>query len=108
MQIKIQHPVYRDGVLEYGEVTAIYDSARKKIGESFNILEKLMFEKMSVREQDYVLANSLGKTLDLKVKVPLRNLGTDKKIKIDNKIYDIYRIDNDDFNTYLYLQVVSK
>lgn len=106
--MQIKHPVYKDGILKYGEVETIYDNARKKIGEDFKVLEKLMFEKMSIREQDYVLANSLGKTLDLKVKVPLRKLGTDKKIKIDNVIYDIYRIDEDDFNTYLYLQAVKK
>lgn len=108
MQTKQNHPVYKDGVLEYGEITTIYDNAKKKIGESFAVVEKLMFENMSRREQDYLLANTLGKTLDLKVKVPFRKLETDKKIRINNLIYDIYKIDEDDFNTYVYLQAVEK
>ena len=108
MQIKQNHPVYRDGILEYGDVTAIYDSSRKKIGENFMFIESLLFEKMSKREEDYTLATSLGKRLDLKVKVPFRELETDKKIRLNNLIYDIYKIDDDDFNTYLYLEAVKK
>lgn len=107
-QLKLNHPVYDDGILEYGEISTIYDSAKRKIGEGFNVLEKLMYKEMSVRDQDYVTANSLGYTLDLKIKVPKRNLSSKKKVKISDLIYDIYKIDFDDINTYIYLQVVKK
>ncbi|MDD4794979.1 MAG: head-tail adaptor protein [Bacilli bacterium] len=105
---KLKHPVYNDGVLEVGQITPKYDKTNKKIGEDFIKEEILMFSELSKRDEDYNLANSLGYVLDVKLKVPRRKISSKNKIKIKDTIYDIYKIDNDNFNTYLYLQVVEK
>lgn len=105
-QKKLNHQSYNDGVLEYGEIVNLYDNAKKKIGETFNSLGKLMFEEMSKRDNDLLLANSLGYSLDIKLKVPNRPFKSSYKIKIESKTYDVYKVDNDDINTYLYCKVI--
>lgn len=107
LQKQLKHQVYNDGVLEYGEIKPIYDSAKKKIDEEFISKGKLMFEEMSKRDDDLMLANSLGYSLDLKLKTPRRAFKSSYKIKIGSQIYDVYKVDNDDINTYLYCKVVG-
>lgn len=102
-----KHQAYNDGVLEYGEIVPIYDNARKKIDEKFSSIGKLMFEEMSKRDEDLLLANSLGYSLDLKLKTPKIPFKSKYKIKIDGQLYDVYKIDYDKGNTYLYCKVVG-
>lgn len=103
---QLNHETYNDGILEYGFISPIFDKSNKKIGEIFTSKDKFCFEELSKRDSDLELANSLGSTLDKKVKIPRRNLNSNYRIKIDSNIYDIYKIDSDKNNTYLYLKMV--
>lgn len=102
-----QHQVYNDGVLDYGKITAQYDSAKKKIGEGFIKSGSLMFGLMKKRDEDLVLANSLGYSLDLKIKTPKINFDSSYKVRIDSIVYDVYKVDFDEVNNYLYCKVIK-
>ena len=53
-----------------------------------------------------IFAQAFGYTLDMKVKVPYRQISTNNKVKIKDDLYDIYKKDEDYPNIYLYLQKV--
>lgn len=103
---KIKHDTYNDGFLSIGRISPIYDRSKKRIGEEFNQIDYLAYSNMSRRDNDYTFAQAFGYTLDMKVKVPFRQISTNNKVKIQNDIYDIYKKDEDYPNIYLYLQKV--
>ncbi len=103
---QLNHEVYNDGVLEYGFMSPIYDKSNKKIGETFTTNSLYCFAELSKRNEDLELANSLGYSLDKKVKIPIRKISPNAKVKIEDEIYDIYKIDSDKLSTYLYLKLV--
>ena len=63
---------------------------------------------MTIRDNDNYVANSLGYTINKKVKVPYRNLPQNIKVKIDDEIYDVIKKDSSDkIDLYLYLQIAT-
>lgn len=105
---KIKHETYNDGFLKYGKIKAIRNENKVKIGEDFEEIAPLPYELMSIRDNDNIVADSLGYTINKKIKVPYRQLQESIKVKIDNEIYDIVKKDSSDkVNMYLYLQIAS-
>lgn len=105
---KIKHETYNDGFIQYGSIKTIRNSSKVKTGETFEIIGKLAYETMSVRDNDNLIADSLGYTIDKKIKVPYRILPENIKVKIDDAIYDIVKKDSSDkVKMFLYLQIAS-
>ena len=105
---KISKDCYVDGLLYYGEIKSKIDKQARKIGEEFIELGKLFFDIMSKRDQDIELANSLQHTLDLKIKTQKVDFKPTYKVKINDDFYDVYSMDSDSNNIYLYLERVIK
>lgn len=73
------------------------------------LLVKLNFEEMSKRQQDVEFASQNGFSLSVKIRtryVPVVN--TKCKVVINDFLYDIYDMDKDGTDLYLYLQEVRK
>lgn len=105
---KIKHETYNDGFLKYGKIKAIRNKNKVKIGEEFAEIALLPYELMSIRDNDNIVADSLGYTINKKIKVPYRHLPENIKVKINNEIYDIVKKDSSDkAKMYLYLQIAS-
>lgn len=106
--IKLKHETYNDGFIQYGAIKTIRNSSKVKTGETFEVLGTLAYESMSVRDNDNLIADSLGYTIDKKIKVPYRILPENIKVKIDKVIYDIVKKDSSDkVKMFLYLQKAS-
>lgn len=94
---------FTDGILRFGVIkTKRYQG--KKIGEEFQETGHLFFNKMSVRQSDYELLAGTDQNIDLKVKT-FFILGVSKeshKVQINNEEYDIYMLDSDADDKYLY------
>lgn len=111
---QMHHHCYNDGLLYYGTVETIrHEKTKEKIGEIIKRKGKVPFAKATIRESDNTIAESLGYTIDLKIKVPIFKEGTDCKVKINERflnnnnetIYDIVKKDiGTDKQIYLYLQ----
>ena len=105
---KLKHEIYNDGFIKYGSIQPIRNKNKVKIGEEFKRIGILPYELTSVRDNDNLIADSLGYTIDKKIKVPYRILPENIKVKINKEIYDIVKKDSSDkINLYLYLQVAS-
>ncbi len=107
-KVKIKHSTYNEGFLEYGSIKTIRNDKKIKTGETFKSIGKLAFQTMTIRDNDNYVANSLGYTINKKVKVPYRNLPQNIKVKIDDEIYDVIKKDSSDkIDLYLYLQIAT-
>ena len=107
-KVKVKHSTYNEGFLEYGSIKTIRNIQKIKIGEKFESIGKLPFQTMTIRDNDNYVANSLGYTINKKVKVPYRSLPKNIKIKIDDEIYDVVKKDSsDNINLYIYLQIAT-
>lgn len=106
---------YNDGILEIYKSKALTTNFSAKINETkksdFIFIMNVYFHEETKRQQDFLFANSLERTLNLKVKVPYT-----KKIKVNHKaiynnyLYDIIYIDfsKDKKELYIYLEEVRK
>lgn len=62
------------------------------------------FGYSSIRQEDLAFADAMGKSLDLKIKVNHSNLiDTSCTARIGDKMFDIYRVDEDRFNKLDYI-----
>lgn len=105
---KLKHQAYNDGIAIYGDIQPLRNSKKVKIGEAFQKKGKLYFELMSIRDNDNIVADSLGYTINKKIKVPYRKLPENIKVKIGTTTYDVVKKDcSDKINLYLYLQIAS-
>ena len=105
---KIKHDTYNDGIASYGTIEPLRNKSKIKIGEKFKPKGTLFYELKTIRDNDNIVADSLGYTIDKKIKVPYRVLPENIKIKINNVIYDVVKRDSSDkVNLYLYLQIAS-
>lgn len=107
---KMKHETYNDGFIEYGNIETIRNDKKVKIGEEIKAMGTLPFELMTIRDNDNIVADSLGYTIDKKIKVPYRNLPENVKVIINKEdiIYDIVKRDSSDkISLYLYLQIAS-
>lgn len=93
---KVNHDTFSDGVLHYGLSETIRDTNRKRIGTNFVSKGKLFYEEISMRDQDVMRINAMGKDLNLKIKTPYRKEAVSyQKIQIEGVEYDVSYIDKD-------------
>lgn len=104
---KNYHEIYNDGILYYGSIKVIKNAKKEKIGEEIQIIGKRPFSFVNIRDNDNIEADSLGYTIDKKIRIPLSPLPQNIKVKLNNDedIYEVKKRDSDDRkNIYLYLQ----
>lgn len=109
-QISKRHETYNDGFIYYGLIKIKRNNKKEKIGEEIEIIGKRPFEYVNIRDSDNNIADSLGYTIDKKIKIPLSELPENIKIKVNNDdtLYEVKKRDSSDSkNIYLYLQKVS-
>lgn len=107
-KMKIKHDTYNDGFIYYGTIETIRNDKMEKTGERIKKIGKLPFERATIRDNDNIVADSLGYTINKKIKVPYRELPKNIKITIndENEIYDVVKKDSSDKkNLYIYLQI---
>lgn len=111
MKFKSRFETYNDGVLFI--CTAVNPASNFNADENpltqddIRSLVKLDYAAVSKRERDLEFAQSVGSSLDLKVKTRLhKSASTSKKVRIGNILYDIFQVDEsvDGKEMYLYLQ----
>lgn len=101
------HEVFNDGFLQYGYDTTQRNGRGKRIGEVFSSKGKLAFQELSARDEDLILASSMGASLDLKIKTryppSFRNISiSNLKCIIEKEKYDAIKVDRDKNKRYLY------
>lgn len=104
---KKYHEIYNDGILYFGSIKVIKNAKKEKIGEEIEMKGKRPFAYVNIRDSDNIEADSLGYTIDKKVRIPLSNFPQNIKVKLNNDddIYEVKKRDSDDkTNIYLYLQ----
>ena len=104
---KNYHETYNDGILYFGNIKILKNAKKEKVGEEIIMQGKRPFAYVNIRYSDNTIAESLGYTIDKKVRIPLSSLPENIKIKInnDNDIYEVKKRDSsDNKNIYLYLQ----
>lgn len=107
---KNYHEVYNDGILYFGSIKILKNAKKEKIGEEIEIKGKRPFANVNVRDNDNIEADSLGYTIDKKIRIPISPLPQNIKVKLNNydDIYEVKKRDSDDNkNIYLYLQKVT-
>lgn len=107
---KNYHETYNDGILYFGSIKVLKNAKKEKIGESIEIKGKRNFSYVNIRDNDNIEADSLGYTIDKKIRIPLSPLPQNIKVKLNDSddIYEVKKRDTDDRkNIYLYLQKVS-
>lgn len=107
---KVKHNTYNDGFIHYGTIEIIRNEKMVKTGEKIKEIGILPYSVATIRDNDNIIADSLGYTINKKIKVPYRNLPQNIKIMLNNEeyIYDIVKKDSSNKESlYLYLQLVS-
>lgn len=109
-KVKVKHDTYNDGFIHYGVIETIRNEKMVKTGEKIKEIGLLPFERATIRDSDNITADSLGYTINKKIKVPYRQLPKNAKITINDEkeIYDIVRKDSSDKRSlYIYLQFAT-
>jgi len=94
---------YNDGFMSYGENQPIYSSTGKRLGASFLPSGRFAYTEMSIRDQDYQMVDTLGRTLDMKITTMYpphfeslqRDRLTSFKVKVKNTLYEVVSADKD-------------
>jgi len=105
--IKLNHQAFNDGLLQFGDIKAVYNAKREKTGETFEAIGSLYFNIMSARESDYMLASQLGYSIDLKIRTPKRqNIDRSHKVKLrgSEDLYEIKYLDFNETDNFIHLQ----
>lgn len=105
-----RHYTYNDGFIKYGLIKIIKNTKKEKIAEEFEIIGKRPFANVNIRDSDNQIADSLGYTIDQKIRIPISVLPQNIKIKINSSdtIYEVKKRDSSDGkNIYLYLQMAT-
>lgn len=110
MILKKKISSYNDGVIGvYREKDTLFntDFNAKTNARTLNDYEHIIdlcFSEENKRQEDFLFANSMGKSLTMKVKTPLVNgIETNYKVILNNFVYDIINIDPDIKNQDLYI-----
>lgn len=104
---KKYHETYNDGILYFGSINILKNAKKEKIGEEIEIKGKRPYANVNIRDNDNIEADSLGYTIDKKIRIPLSPLPQNIKVKLNDSddIYEVKKRDSDDRNNiYLYLQ----
>lgn len=97
---------FNDGYLFYGRRKTLRTDG-KKTGTEFESEGKLAFKEMSIREEDYQVADMSTTTLSLKLKTLyppfFKRIRKNKlKVLIDDVEYDVLKVDPDYRKNFLY------
>lgn len=109
-KVKVKHDTYNDGLIHYGTIKVVRNEKMVKVGEKIEELGILPYALATIRDNDNIVADSLGYTINKKIKVPYRELPKNIKVTINNEkeVYDIVKMDSSDKkNLYLYLQFAT-
>lgn len=104
------HYTYNDGIAYFGLIKILKNAKKEKIGETIEIIGKRPFANVNIRDSDNDIAESLGYTIDKKIRVPLSQIPENVKFKLNNdsQLYEVKKRDSSDGrNLYLYLQIAS-
>lgn len=106
--MKSRFPKYNDGMLKVctQEQQAVDFAAPKnaRSQKDLRMILKLAYEEKSKRDEDIEFAQSIGRSLSLKVKTRLHEkVDPSKKIMIEGKLYSILKIDHDRANREMYI-----
>ena len=106
--MKSRFNTYNNGVLQICEApnTVSDFNAVKNVtaASDLTVLYSLRYAEMSKREKDMQFAESLGKSLDLKVKTPyIKDVSTSHRVLIGKGLYSIYQTDYSADKTTLFL-----
>lgn len=99
---------FNDGVLIILEPSTIRNEQRKKVGVAYSEIGRAFFNTMMLREQDMSNFDNNSSKSVRKVKTLLHPLTAkitknELKIKIDNVIYDVNKVDFDRSYSYFFL-----
>ena len=85
------HYSYNDGYVHFGEIEIIRNEKKIKIGEQIKEIGVLPFSNVTIRDNDNIVASSLGYTINKKIMVPFREIPQNIKVTINNDkdVYDI-------------------
>lgn len=106
--MKMKFSNYNDGFLSiYKDKEIRNDFSAKKNVKSLEGLEfivKLGYDECSKRQQDFEFSETIGRSLNLKVKTRFYKSVTNKqKVLIGNILYDIFEVDTDRAKQEMYL-----
>lgn len=106
--MKTKFSNYNDGFLSiYKDKEIRTDFSAKKNVKSLDDLKfivKLAYDECSKRQQDFEFSETIGRSLNLKVKTRFyKNVTNKHKILIDNILYDIFEVDIDRAKQEMYL-----
>ena len=114
----LNHDPFNDGYMEFGKRQTKFSSTMKNIGSEFVSQGHFAYSEMSAREQDYSMVDSLGGTLDLKLKTMypphFENLQhsdlTSLLVKAKETLFEVVKVDKDRHkgNLFWYLQKVGE
>lgn len=77
-------------------------NARTK--DDFIFIQNFFYEPTTIRTEDYTFAESMGRKITMKVKVPLTDkIKNNHKVILKNVVYDIFKLDSDQINKDLYI-----
>lgn len=100
---------FNDGLLSYGTKETKLSATNKPIGYTFKEQGNLFFSELSARDQDFELAKTKGKELELKIKtfyppqlMPREIDKSDLILIIDNIEYETFKVDSDADKKYLF------
>lgn len=106
---------YNDGILEIykskGNLTTFSGKKNEKSKSDLDFIMKVYFKEESRRQQDVLFANSIERTLNLKVRVPYTNkIKANYKVIYNGYLYDIIYVDfsKDKKELYIYLEEVRE
>ncbi|EOH96383.1 phage head closure protein [Enterococcus pallens] len=104
---------FNDGVMYYGRNKDILSDKKKIIGKEFAKEGKLFFRELSIRDQDYRVADGIGKVVDMKIKTvyppSFKKVAKHNLVgKIDGSIYEVFKVDHDSNYLYFYLTKVGE
>lgn len=94
-------PAYRDGYVKFVQHK---ESAASTFGAftntrsaaDYDVIVRLAYDRMTIREQDHEFAESIDKTLNLKIRCPYRSEVNSKlQAVIGDMLYDVYQVDPD-------------
>lgn len=99
---------FNDGILEYGHEEDILSDKKKRIGKDFVSSGKLFFKEMYARDADHQMCNSLGATLELKLKTLAPSSFRKKDLTnyvciVNGQKYEVIKADYDKNYIYFYL-----
>lgn len=101
---------FNDGVVGiYKELPTLMNTdfnakRNAKTIKDFQLITSLFYTELSARNEDFLFAEAMNRKLTMKIKTPLVNtIEPNYKALINNRMYDIIKIDPNRMNKELYI-----